>query len=258
VGNDIVAGLPRFYAPDLDASESTVTLTDDERHHLTHVLRLGRGARALVFDGRGAQVLAEVQAIGKTEVELRVLEPAAAAPELPVAFTVAQAVLKGDKMDAVVRDATMMGVSTIQPVVSARTVVPAKSIVREGASAAARWRRVAVASAKQCGRAVVPAIAAPKGLDAVLSAVDTCRLILVEPSASSSEDPMGPPAEAPQSAVLLVGPEGGWTPDEVRAARERGWRSWSLGPMTLRADAAALVALSVLSHVWRCGIVRRG
>lgn len=251
--HETVSGLPRFFAPELDLSESTAELPDEEGHHLARVMRLRRGARALLFDGRGSQVLAEVEAIDKAHVRLRILTAASAAAELDVSLTVAQAVLKGDKMDAVVRDATMLGVRIIQPVITARAVAADRS--GGHASAVTRWHRVAVASAKQCGRAVVPAIAAPRRMDVVLEQDrESCRLILAEPSARMDAAPIGPPAEKPRSAVLLVGPEGGWTADELRAATERGWRAWSLGHTTLRADAAALVALGALSYAWGVGV----
>jgi 16S rRNA (uracil1498-N3)-methyltransferase len=243
--------LPRFYAPELDVSAPTASLPDDERHHLTRVLRLERGQRALLFDGRGAQVLAEVDVVEKSDVRLRLLEPVPAAPELDVDITVAQAVLKGDKMDAVVRDVTMMGASAIRPVMAARTIVPARALDRERSTAIARWHRVAVSSAKQCGRAVVPRIDPAVGVDEVLRPPsEACRLMLTEPAVATKDGPNGPPDVPPASAVLLIGPEGGWTEAEIEAARDRGWRSWSLGPTTIRADAAALVALGALAYAW--------
>lgn len=249
--DEIVAGLPRFYAPDLDASASTSGLPADEQHHLTRVMRLGPGARVLLFDGRGVQVVAEVETAGRHDVRLRVLQRAAAAREPDVDIVVVQAVLKGDKMDAVVRDATMMGVLAVQPVVTTRTVVPARAVDTERSAAISRWQRVAISSAKQCGRAVVPTIRPPMRLDAALAGHDAaCRLVLAEPNAAAA-DGDGPPAQRPRAAALLVGPEGGWTPEEMRAARAAGWTPWSLGRMTLRADAAALAALGALSHVWR-------
>jgi 16S rRNA (uracil1498-N3)-methyltransferase len=111
---------------------------------------------------------------------------------------------------------------------------------------------VAVASAKQCGRAVVPAVLAPRTLCEALAAVhpEAAKLVLVEPSAAAGAPGAGLPAVAPRSAVVLVGPEGGWTDEELALARETGCAPVSLGPRTLRADAAAAVALSVLQYVW--------
>jgi 16S rRNA (uracil1498-N3)-methyltransferase len=243
---------PRFYASTLDATAPDLRLDGDEGRHLSRVLRLAPGAIVRVFDGRGLEVRATVASVDKSGARLEIIGPVAAAPEPPVAITVVQAVLKGDGMDAVVRDATMMGVAAIAPVLTARTVVTTKAMGPDGASAVARWRRVAVASAKQCGRARVPHIEAPRVLGALLreGRGEGARLMLVEPSASRDGAPSALP-EAPQSARLLVGPEGGWTPEEIADAMAAGWTAWSLGALTLRADAAALAALGALVFAWR-------
>ena len=106
-----------------------------------------------MFDGRGREFRAQVEAAARGRVRVELLEPIVPAPEMRVPLTLVQAVLKGDKMDAVVRDATMMGVAAIEPIITSRT------IGRGCRATTTRWGRVAVASAKQCRRAVVPAIA---------------------------------------------------------------------------------------------------
>jgi 16S rRNA (uracil1498-N3)-methyltransferase len=241
---------PRFYAPTLDATASELRLEGDEGHHLMRVLRLGAGARIRVFDGRGVEVRAEIVSATKSAVVTRIIEPAIPAPEPPVAITLAQAVLKGDSMDQVVRDATMMGVRIIQPVVSERTIVPARAL--DASAFATRWHRVAVASAKQCGRAVVPTIMPARRVSELVGEpADGCRCLLLEPSALEGRAPSDPPAVAPRAATVLVGPEGGWTPAEVTEALGHGWLPWSLGALTLRAEAAPLASLAVLRWIWR-------
>jgi 16S rRNA (uracil1498-N3)-methyltransferase len=248
---------PRFYDPALSPSLRELRLDGDEGRHLTRVLRLGAGDRVRVFDGRGLEVRAEIVTVEKAAALVRILELAPTAPEPRVEVTVLQAVLKGDGMDAVVRDATMMGVAVIQPVLTARTVVTTKALGPQGASAIARWRRVAIASAKQCGRARIPEIEPPRALSAVLhdrAERAPVRLMLVEPSAAPSQAlDVLPSSQAVESngsprVSLLVGPEGGWTPAEVEEATAVGWTPWSLGPLTLRADAAALVAVAALGY----------
>jgi 16S rRNA (uracil1498-N3)-methyltransferase len=272
---------PRFYDPALSPNLRELRLDGDEGRHLARVLRLGPGAHVRVFDGRGGEVRAEIVTVEKSGALVRILETVAPSPEPVVDVTVVQAVLKGDGMDAVVRDATMMGVTAIQPVLTARTVVTTKALGPDGASAVARWRRVAIASAKQCGRARIPAIEPPRVLSAALRnespsprlrgafakapAPDVAlaksaegrgegqavRLILVEPVAAPANAADTLPRTPPASASLLVGPEGGWTSAEVDEAVAAGWTPWSLGGLTLRADAAALVALGALTHAWR-------
>lgn len=245
--------LPRFHHPDLAAAaDGTIALPGDEAHHLTRVLRLTAGARVLVFDGRGRQELAEIVEVGRDRARLRLLEPHPAAPELPVRLTLAQALVKSDAMDHIVRDATMMGAAAIVPVIARRSVVPARAASQ--ASVLERWRRIAIAAAKQCGRAVVPDIAGPVPLERLVrEARAGLRLMLVEPSLHGRAESARKAVAAgpvPADAIVLSGPEGGWTDDELAAASAAGWSALGIGPMTLRAEVAPLAALAVLSWTW--------
>jgi 16S rRNA (uracil1498-N3)-methyltransferase len=241
--------VPRLYVPSLGDGGRVIGLPADEAGHLQRVLRVKPGAAVRLFDGRGREVAARVARVERDRVLVEVGEAVEAAPEWAVHVTLAQALLKGDKIDDVIRDAVMLGAAAIQPTLTARTEVPPRAALRGGRTE--RWHRVAVSSAKQCGRAVVPGVHAPLPLrEALAAAGDSVKLILVEPSASPSTPASGLPAAAPRSAVVLVGPEGGWADEDLAVAREAGCLPISLGPRTLRADAAASVALSVLQYVW--------
>src|SRR5262245_28438399 len=137
----------RFYVPDLPPEGSLASVTGDEARHMTQVLRLAIGDEVLVFDGRGRQHGARVEIAARQRAEVRVGAAVAAAAEAGVAITLAAALLKGDKFDDVVRDATMMGVAAVQPLVTERTEVPA---ARAGSLARVeRWQRVALSAVKQ-------------------------------------------------------------------------------------------------------------
>ena len=242
--------VPRLYVPSLDPRDRTVELPEEEAAHLRRVLRVKAGAAVRLFDGRGREVAARVTSVDRASVLAEVGDPVPAAPEWRVRVTLAQAVLKGDKIDDVIRDAVMMGVAAVQPLLTARTDVPAAAFSH--GRRIERWQRIAVASSKQCGRAVVPPVLAPRALKECLDAsqADT-TLMLVEPAAApSAAAGAWPPTAVPASAMVLVGPEGGWTDEEVALALSAGYLPVSLGPRTLRADAAAIVALSVLQYIW--------
>jgi 16S rRNA (uracil1498-N3)-methyltransferase len=182
-------------------------------------------------------------------VSVQVGDAVVPAAEWSVRVTLALAALKGDKCDGVIRDAVMMGVAAIQPLLTARSDVPSAAFSRGRRQE--RWQRIAVSSVKQCGRAVVPPVLAPRTLTGCLDAADAGgRLILVEPAALPPGSAGRPPDAAPASALVLVGPEGGWADDEVALALSAGCVPVSLGPRTLRADAAPIVALSVLQYLW--------
>ena len=243
----------RFYAPDAHASGDVLALPDDEARHLTRVLRLKAGDAVRVFNGRGGEFEATIDGAGRDGVEVRLGAVREAAREARVALSLAQAVLKGDKMDDVVRDAVMIGVAAIQPVVTTRTEVTC-SALKKG-SRVGRWHRVAISSAKQCGRAVVPAIREPLTLETLLRVIASERssgstLMLVEPGVASRTIALGDldPAPPPE-ATLMIGPEGGWTPEEIQAAAG-SCRMLTLGGRTIRADAMAAVAISALFARW--------
>ncbi len=237
----------RFLAAGPLTPGALVHLPLDEAAHLTRVLRLAAGARVRVFDGRGSEFEGVVAQANKHAVAVRLDGPVAAAPEPAVAVTLVQAVLKGDKMDDVVRDAVMMGVSVIQPVMTARTEVA--HATRAGGGRRDRWTRIAVASAKQCGRAVVPTVLETRPLDDVWATLPGSALMLVEPSAAGAVTPGHIGRASADALSIVVGPEGGWTTAELTAAAGRA-SFVTLGGRTLRADAAATIAMAAIFAVW--------
>jgi 16S rRNA (uracil1498-N3)-methyltransferase len=237
----------RFYAPEIGPAGSAAPLPPAEAQHLIRVLRLSIGESVRVFDGRGREHLATVEALTKSEAIVRLGDATAAAPESPVEITLAMALLKADKFDDVVRDATMLGVTRIQPIATTRAEVP---VVRT--SRVDRWRRIAISSTKQCGRAVVPAVDEPITFsEFVAQPVAERLLMLTEPGLDGAISTRTLAADpAPESIALLVGPEGGWAEAERRLGLECNATLVTLGPRTLRAEAAPLVALSTLLHIW--------
>lgn len=240
---------PRFYVPGADA-DSRLVLPEGEAHHLRHVLRLSVGDAVRIFDGRGREWAAVVAAESRREVTVERGAPVPVPPEPPMRVTLGIGLLKGDQMETVVRDATMLGVGAIVPVLSAH--VAARS-TRGHAAAVERWNRVAVASAKQCGRAVVPPVHPPRVFEE-LRPPDGERVVMaVEPSQAADASP-GAAADAgarvPTAALVLVGPEGGWATAEVEVARTWQAECLVLGPRTLRAEVAPTVLLSVLWTRW--------
>jgi 16S rRNA (uracil1498-N3)-methyltransferase len=242
---------PRFFAPLLDPERGEVVLAEDESRHLARVMRLKPGAEVEVFDGRGREFVAVVSTTDRAGVRLRLVEPIGRGVEPRVRVTLAQALLKPPQMDDAVRDATMMGVDEIVPLLTAHVAVPTRAVA--GGRPVERWRRVALASAKQCRRATLPEVREPVTFDVWLADRPSGpRLLLVEPSAHTGtrtlRSVMSEPV--PSVATLAVGPEGGWSSAEIASAVGTGCVPITLGPLTLRADAVALVALAGLSVVW--------
>lgn len=228
-----------------------MALPRDEAQHLTRVLRLGPGAIIRVFDGYGREFEALVESAAKDEavvvVGVRRVPPAR---EARVLITLAQAVLKGEKMDHAVRDAVMMGVAAIQPIVAVRSEVTLASLQRRRAQD--RWQRIAIASAKQCGRAVLPPVLEPLEFEDVVD-VDAIgsAYMLVEPHAAEKAMPLAlVREEAPLEASIFTGPEGGWTPEEVEHGGAVA-HLVTMGSRTFRADAMPIVALAAFFTLWK-------
>jgi 16S rRNA (uracil1498-N3)-methyltransferase len=242
---------PRLYAPDA-IEGGAVRLAADEARHAMRVLRLRTGDEVRVFDGRGGEFAARLGAVSRDGVMVDVGARIEALREARTAVTLAPAVLKPEAMDALVRDAAMMGCAAVQPIVTARTNLSIATLERRGA--VDRWHRIAVSSVKQSGRASVPGIRPPVTFETLLTlAASTPRYQLVEPS-------VGAPAcgftdlqaaGAPASALIASGPEGGWTREEVAAAAAAGFVAVTLGPLILRADAVPIVGLSVMLAAWK-------
>jgi 16S rRNA (uracil1498-N3)-methyltransferase len=221
-----------------------VTFDANESRHLSRVLRLRPGDTVIATDGAGSDYTVRLDSVGAAATG-RVLGVAARDAESPLAVTLVQAVPKGDRMEAIVRAATELGVARVLPALSARTVVRLDAAAwRERAR---RWQRVAREAAKQCRRAVVPDVEEPRALAERLPLAKTADLALC------FWEGEGPPLEralatagTPRAAVLLVGPEGGLDPGEVAAARAQGWTAVSLGPRILRTETAGPAMLAVL------------
>ena len=247
----------RFYAPPAAFSpdEKSVTLSAEETRHARDILRLQSGAEIFVFDGAGREFHCTVQTINRDATELSVtaeVEPAR--PESPLNLTLAIALLKGEKFDLVIQKATELGVKRIVPLDTERADVRLRD--NEGTNKrVARWRRIALEAAKQTGRAYIPEIAAPLTLNQLLAAVDdeelstnVTRLMFSERGGRSLAEAMNNFAGRPLGMVAVVGPEGGWSDEELELAHEAGWEIVTLGGRTLRAETAGIIVVALLQH----------
>lgn len=215
------------------------------------VLRLDEGDRVAVFNGCGEEWHGRIQSATPAQVFVALEVPAVPVPEARVAITLVQAVLKGERMDDVVRDAVMLGVTRVQPVLTTRTETSRAALLRGGRPE--RWRRIVLSSTKQCRRATRAEVCEPMALETWLTtAREPLRLFCAEPGASPDTVPVQQLTAMPRpgEAALVVGPEGGWTAEECACAAQSGARLVSFGARVLRADAVPLTALSILQFLW--------
>jgi 16S rRNA (uracil1498-N3)-methyltransferase len=230
-----------------------LTLTGDVAKRLTRVLRLGVGDTFVAVDGEGGEYLLEIVSVSGKSVVVEQRRGGASLPALAVSrepslrLTVAQAIPKGQKMDLVVQKCVELGVVRLVPMMTERTVV---HLDVGAVSKHARWQKIAEEAAAQCGRTRAPEVAAPQTLTDALglcAEVDACLLLDESEQTTRLRDALH---ELPlvKNVALLVGPEGGFSPSEVQAARRYGAQSVSLGPRILRTETAAMVTAALILY----------
>ncbi|MDZ7266595.1 MAG: 16S rRNA (uracil(1498)-N(3))-methyltransferase [candidate division KSB1 bacterium] len=226
-----------FYAPAEHFAGEFVTLTGDEHHHLSRVLHHKAGDRVTVVDGAGnAAVDGEIVFSDRAATRIKIHTRAQNLGEPAVHLTLAQAVPKGARFDWLVEKGTEIGVSAFIPLLSHY------SEVNPGPGKSGRWRRLALAAMKQSCRSVWPAVSEPVRFIALMQACHDFDLaLLAHPTAIDISAKLGGQA-LPRRVLLLVGPEGGFSEEEVTLAQQAGCKLLSLGPRRLRAETAGLVA----------------
>lgn len=225
----------RFFVDEV--RNGAAQLAGDDAAHLTRVLRVEAGQRYEISDNR-AVYLAEVETARKSLVVFRVVERVPLRPAQP-RITLCAALYKFDHFEWMVEKATELGVDEIVPFASTRTE---RGLDRAAEKRVERWRRIALEASQQARRDRLPEVAAPAEFGTILERGDESRLLLDE-EADAAQLLNGPVA-AP--VAIALGPEGGWTEEERAAFFGAGWRRVSLGDTILRAETAAIAALSIV------------
>jgi 16S rRNA (uracil1498-N3)-methyltransferase len=238
--------MPRFYCPEPLVVGATITLPDAIAHHL-HVLRMETGAQVTLFDGAGGEYAASLTSLEKRRAtaEVKLFTPREA--ELPHVITLAQALPEGSKMEWIIEKAVELGATAIQPLAAQRCVV--RLSADRASKKAAHWQGIIVAAAEQSGRNRLPHLADIADFSAWIGQHDMHRRILLTPRA---EQPLSDWARhhPPQPVTLMIGPEGGFSDAEEKAALDHGALALSMGPRILRTETAGLAALSALTALW--------
>lgn len=230
-----------FYAPAKNFEGDFVTLLDEELHHLTRVLHHKVGERITVVDGAGiAAVDSEIVELTREFARVRILKKVRRYGEPYVHLTLAQAVPKGSRFDWVIEKATELGVSEFWPLLCARGEVEA------GENKLERWRRLALAAMKQSCRSFLPIIHAPLTFETMCQQSRDYQLGLFAHEGSDEAARRLAHAALPRKTLIAIGPEGGFTEEEIQQARAANMQTLSLGPRRLRSETAGLVAVTKL------------
>ncbi|MEO1582251.1 MAG: 16S rRNA (uracil(1498)-N(3))-methyltransferase [Pseudomonadota bacterium] len=237
----------RIYIDTGIAPDAKHTLSPEQAHYIGRVLRARIGDTLELFDGQGHSTTAEVLTLGKREATVLTSGVVFADDRSPVSMTLLQCLSRSYKIDLVVQKAVELGVDRVVPITSERSLMRLDEA--GGAQKQTHWMKVAIAACQQCGRRFLPTIATPLSLDAALRKVRAEQRLVATPGASHTltsklEQP------APADTAILVGPEGGFSRDEIDAAVAAGWVRVSAGRRVMRTETAAISLLSIIQHRW--------
>ncbi len=238
---------PRLHVHQPLAENASLLLEDGAARYIGRVLRLRPGDDLVVFDGRGGEFPAVIEAIDKQGVKLAVGPHANIDIESPLAVHLLQGLCRGERMDLVVQKATELGVQSITPLVTERTVV--KLVKKRAEKRVDHWRSIAISASEQCGRNILPKIAEPVAFRTWLGqhAGDTGKRVNLVPGAVAGVKALSLKSK---EITLLVGPEGGLSDVENELADSVGFERIGFGPRILRTETAAIAVLSALQCLY--------
>lgn len=242
----------RFYVQPEQCRGESFVLSGSEAHHALHVLRLGPGQQVLVLDGAGGELVCKIAECDRKTLRLTVLEKVSALPP-PCQITLLQSVPKGKLFEAIIQKAVELGAHRIVPLLSDRVVLDldTKTALRK----IEKWRSVAIESIKQCGAAWLPLVEAPQSPQQFLARKEQFELPLIASLQPGSRHPreyfrafQDKHGRPPRSACIWIGPEGDFTPEEVKRIESSGALPITLGKLVLRTETAAIYCLSFLNY----------
>ena len=238
--------IPRIYLSNPLAANKNVILPENAFHHVIRVLRLKPGGHLILFNGEGGEFHATLEHVDRHTATVRVEKYVDREAESSLKITLAQSIAKGVRMDYSLQKATELGVDKILPLITQRSVV--HSSKDQITKRLLHWRRVAISACEQCGRNRVPTILTPMNYLNWLQL--RCKgeiALLLNPDADRNLTQLPPPVG---SITLLIGPEGGLTPEEITAAKAVGFIDIRMGPRILRTETAGVAALAALQTLW--------
>jgi len=232
--------MTRLYLAQPLASGSIIALPEDALRHVVQVLRMEAGESLTVFNGEGGEYTATLATASRKGATLAIGAHDPVSREAPLAITIAQCVSKGDRMDYALQKSTELGACAFVPVLSSRGVV--KLDGERWEKKVEHWRGVVVGAAEQSGRTRVPVVALPISLDTLLAKQHQGLKLILAPGSTTALSAL-PSTEA---MTALIGPEGGFSPQELELADRHGWKRLALGPRILRTETAPVALLAVL------------
>lgn len=234
----------RIYQDQPLAPKQTITVDEKAFHHLVHVLRIKMNEPLILFNGDGLDYVSEVRSINKKNIHIDILSAHPNHNESPLTIHLAQAIARGEKMDLIIQKAVELGVNTIAPLITERCNV--KLTEERSEKRFLHWQAIIIRAAEQSGRSRLPILLPPQHLSTYLTKQDTDIRFVLSPHVETENIHLE--KNSVSSISLLIGPEGGLSDTEVKAATESGFIPLCLGPRILRTETASLAAISILQY----------
>lgn len=238
--------IPRIYQNIELKTGAVVNLSADAANHLTRVLRLPLDAEIKIFNGQGGEYAARIISITKQQTQIKINKYLAIDNESPLEINLAQALVRGEKMDYIIQKAVELGVAKIMPVLTERCEI--KLSAERTGKRLQHWQAIIINACEQCGRNCVPTIAEPVTLAEFLVQQKTGRRLVLDPTATTKIRDIFQTKPLDEVVTLLIGPEGGLSNDEIKTAKQQGFAGVNLGPRILRTETAGLAAISALQN----------
>ena len=239
--------MSRFYVPKESVKGNKIFVYGKEAHHILDVMRLKKSDSVVTFDGTGKEYVGVIKEVGRDSLVVEVAETRESNSGLKIAVTLIQAIPKKEKMDYIVEKATELGVSAVIPVIAGRTIVNWDEKKKE--AHAQRWCKISREASKQCGRSDIPDVSSVKDLKSAVKDTENHDLKLIaalSDGAISLKDALKD--FEGKRITIAIGPEGDFTPDEIKLAKSLGFKVVNLGQRVLKSDTAGLAMLAVLNY----------
>ena len=236
--------IPRFYCPELTGVGEEIKLPHAVHRHAVQVLRLKSGRELRLFNGSGLEIEAVMTSVNKRESTAKLMTVIQNDIESPLSLTLLQGISRGERMDYALQKAVELGVNKIVPVTTERCNVQLSG--PRAQKKVDHWQGVIISASEQSGRCNLPILTPIMSFDEVLEKFNSGSRLILEPTAALGFKTLPLQTET----KLLIGPEGGFSDEEVQTAVRQGFQAVKLGPRTLRTETAAVSALAILQAMW--------
>jgi 16S rRNA (uracil1498-N3)-methyltransferase len=243
--------LRRFFIDKGIPETGSVSITGREARHIRTVLRMKKGEMLILVDGGGQAYEATIEAVHDKEVMVSITKTIPPLPPSPIKVSLAQALIKSNPMEYCIQKATELGIYTIQPFYAERTVIQLKSAHLKNKME--RWMEIIKSACKQCGRVTLPVLHTPLLFEEMINNTPDkgiLKIVLWEDENKVDLRRLLKTAEPVERVFVMVGPEGGFTLNEINLAKAADFHTVSLGKRTLRAETAAVSLLSIIQYEW--------